>query len=357
MDESLDRRTILKAVGSLAATPFLPSAPVWAQAASVSARPVLDPPANIPVASLRASVVQNANAFIANWTKLPVGPVTITAPLTQGATGPDVATLRQRLGLAPGDQFDAQLGQAIAAFRSAHGLPGGSQADAHLAQVLNLGPSAYAMKVQANLARAKRLPEQLGERFILVDSASQRLLMCENGAIKDSMRVVVGLPEDPTPLMSEMIRFVTLNPYWNVPPDLVQVRYAPRVIAQGKSYLTSRGFEALTDWSDSARVLAYEEVDWKAVAAGKFELPFRQRPGPGNGMARSSSCSPTARASTCTTRQAWSCFRSRCGLSAQAACASSGRGCLPIGCSVASLRQPRPRRRRMSICPRRCRSI
>jgi L,D-transpeptidase YcbB len=87
-------------------------------------------------------------------------------------------------------------------------------------------------------------------------------------------------------LLADSIRFVVLNPYWNVPPDLVRDRYAPRVLAQGKPYMTSRGFEALTDWGDTPRVVAYEEVDWKAVAAGKTELPFRQKPGPGNGMGK-----------------------------------------------------------------------
>ena len=83
-------------------------------------------------------------------------------------------------------------------------------------------------QVRINLERARELPAGNG-RHIVVNSAAQRLFMYEDGEVVDSMRVVVGKPVYPTPMMAAYIRFASLNPYWYVPPDLAAERIAPNV--------------------------------------------------------------------------------------------------------------------------------
>jgi hypothetical protein len=63
------------------------------------------------------------------------------------------------------------------------------------------------------------------------------------------MKVVVGRPGEETPLLAARIRHLSLNPYWNVPADLVRKIIAPAVLKQGPGYLRSAGYEVLTDWS------------------------------------------------------------------------------------------------------------
>ena len=60
------------------------------------------------------------------------------------------------------------------------------------------------------------------------------------------MKVVVGKAETATPMMAAYIRYASVNPYWNVPPELVKSLIAPRVAAQGISYLTDREYQVLT---------------------------------------------------------------------------------------------------------------
>lgn len=140
--------------------------------------------------------------------------------------------------------------------------------------------------IRMNLDRARALPEGHGGRFVLVDAAAARLWMYDKGRVVDTMRVVVGKPTDPTPLMAAMIRYAAVNPYWNLPPDLVPSRVALGVLARGASHLKARNYEILSDWSDDARILPASAVDWRAVADGRTELRVRQRPGPGNPMGR-----------------------------------------------------------------------
>src|SRR5947208_8823235 len=83
-------------------------------------------------------------------------------------------------------------------------------------------------------------------RYVLVDAASARLYMIEDGRVRDSMRVIVGKPETPTPELKSVINYETLNPYWHVTPDLTQTLIAPRVLKEGDVYLNDRGYEVLS---------------------------------------------------------------------------------------------------------------
>lgn len=123
-------------------------------------------------------------------------------------------------------------------------------------------------------------------RYVLVDAASARLYMFENGKVRGSMRVIVGKPAAATPTLTSVLQYATLNPYWNVPSDLTQTIVAPRVLKEGSSYLRERGYEVVSGVGGEARVLPPESVDWEAVAAGRIKVQVRQLPGPGNSMGK-----------------------------------------------------------------------
>lgn len=142
---------------------------------------------------------------------------------------------------------------------------------------------AHRTLLQVNLERARALPGGPG-RYIVVNAAAQRLFAYENGQVVDSMRVVVGKPKYPTPMMAALVRYASLNPYWNVPPDLAAERIAPNVVKEGLRYLRSRGYEVMSDWTDNATVIDPSTVDWKAVADGTAEVRIRQLPGKYNAM-------------------------------------------------------------------------
>jgi murein L,D-transpeptidase YcbB/YkuD len=119
---------------------------------------------------------------------------------------------------------------------------------------------------------------------VLIDIASARLWMYEGDRVVDSMRIVVGKPDTPTPMMAGYLRQAVLNPYWNVPEHLVRKTIAAGVLSQGTGYLRARGYEVLSDWSDDPRRLDPAGIDWRAVAGGRLEVRVRQNPGAANAM-------------------------------------------------------------------------
>jgi murein L,D-transpeptidase YcbB/YkuD len=158
------------------------------------------------------------------------------------------------------------------------------------AQLRNaLTPGSYSPEqrnlIRLNLHRLRELPGG-SDRYVLVNAAAQRLFMYENGQPVDSMRVVVGKPIYPTPMMAAFIRFANLNPYWYVPADLAAERIAPNVIKQGLPYLQRQGYEVVSDFVDHPDVIDPATIDWQAVADGRQKVLIRQLPGPHNSMGR-----------------------------------------------------------------------
>jgi murein L,D-transpeptidase YcbB/YkuD len=221
-----------------------------------------------------------------DWSSLPQVRVPEKgAPLTLGAENGRVQALRERLGLSGSGGFDAALAERIAAFQRIHGLPVDGKPGPATLGALNRGAVHFERKLLMNMERARRLPVPgTVKRYVLVDSGSARLWMYEGGRVVDSMKVIVGAPSSATPMMAALMRYASINPYWNVPTDLVASLIAPRVVSGGTQYLSERRYEVLDSWESDAKVMSPATVDWSAVASGKIELRVRQLPGGANSM-------------------------------------------------------------------------
>lgn len=137
-------------------------------------------------------------------------------------------------------------------------------------------------RLLANLDRLRSLPAS--GRFLLVDSGSSMLTLYQDGQPVDSMKVITGTRELPTPLIASIMYYITYNPYWHAPDHLVRKTIAPTVLRQGMGYLKFRGYHVIDDWSETPNVIDPTTVDWKAAAAGTLHLRVRQDPGPLNSM-------------------------------------------------------------------------
>jgi murein L,D-transpeptidase YcbB/YkuD len=118
----------------------------------------------------------------------------------------------------------------------------------------------------------------------VVDAGGARLSLWENSRKVDEMKVVVGKAETATPMMAAYIKYASVNPYWNVPPELARNLIGPRVVTQGIKYLTDREYQVLTDYTPDAKTIDPETVDWQAVVDGRADIRLRRLPSPANSM-------------------------------------------------------------------------
>jgi murein L,D-transpeptidase YcbB/YkuD len=139
--------------------------------------------------------------------------------------------------------------------------------------------------VTATLDRLRLVPGK--GRAILVDVANAELMMLEDGKVADTMKVIVGKPDFPTPLLAGTIWYVTFNPYWHIPQDVAKRKVAPIVLKRGVSYLTAARYQTVAAFGgDKEEPIDPTSVDWKAVAKGDVEVHIRQLTGPHNMMGK-----------------------------------------------------------------------
>jgi murein L,D-transpeptidase YcbB/YkuD len=141
-------------------------------------------------------------------------------------------------------------------------------------------------KAMLNLERSRIIPAT--GKFIVVNSAEQRLHMYENGQDVGSMKVVVGSKAKyglPTPIVASTIHYAIANPYWHVPDHLVR-KFAPRIAKEGQAFMNRNGYEVLTDFGPNAQPVPISSVDWKAVQAGTTKVLVRQKPNSINSMGK-----------------------------------------------------------------------
>ena len=228
---------------------------------------------------------QGLDEYRMRWGSLPRIQVPPGATLKSGSQGERVDMLRARLGLQPGWAFDEQLSQALSDYQRVHGLDVTGAADTATIASLNRGADYYELLIMVNLERARRLPS-MGEfqRYVVVDSGAAEIYLYDGDRVADQMKAIVGSKKQKTPMMAVLMQSAKVNPYWNVPPDLIRTFTAPKVLKQGVSYLKNYNYEVLSDWTPTAVRLDPADVDWTAVAAGKSKIRVRQLPGPGNSM-------------------------------------------------------------------------
>jgi murein L,D-transpeptidase YcbB/YkuD len=138
----------------------------------------------------------------------------------------------------------------------------------------------------ATLERLRMLPAT--GRVVMVDVAAARLFMIENGQIRDSMKVIVGKAPlaTRTPLIASTIQFVTFNPYWHVPDDMVRRTIGPAAQRSGLAYLRRQSYELFRWTGEMGAPLSVSDVNWKAVISGEERILVRQLPGSLNSMGK-----------------------------------------------------------------------
>ena len=145
---------------------------------------------------------------------------------------PRVPALRERLGVAdePGNTtYDKPLADAVKKFQDARGLSTTGTLTPATVDALN-GPKQdrAADVILANMERWRWLPRDLGKTHVVVNIPDFTLKVVSNGATVWTTRIVTGQPgQKATPLLSETMKYITVNPTWNVPPSIINNEYLP----------------------------------------------------------------------------------------------------------------------------------
>ena len=190
--------------------------------------------------------------------------------------------LRQRLQASGHLKEGADLAAGVKSFQELHSIAATGVVDDKTLAAINVPLDWRIQQVAINLQRWRWMPDDLGERYFIVNIPYFHLTAVEAGKPVMDIRVVVGKPGHETPIFSEDMETVVFSPYWNIPDTIAENETAPAV-ARDPNYLAKQGIEILRVSGSSSDVVKASDVNWNNPDAMKG-LVFRQKPGDSNAL-------------------------------------------------------------------------
>lgn len=215
--------------------------------------------------------------------------------LRKGKVYDVVPLLRERLKMsgdyvscekAEGKVYDSCLQKAVKRFQKRHGLVAKGVLNRETIRALNVPIDVRIKQIRLNLDRIKWLHQRHAKRHIIINIPSFKLFFEEEGKLRQSMRVIVGKRKNPTPIFSNTVKTIVLNPYWNIPKSIIQKEMIPKLM-RNPNAMARKGIEIRSGWGKDADIVNPSAIDWGQYRYSK-SVPFRfaQLPGYKNALGK-----------------------------------------------------------------------
>lgn len=225
----------------------------------------------------------------------PWPPIETEEILARGAEGEKVTKLIENLSarnylnsaqIEADQYFDQQVETAVQRFQLDHGLDADGVVGAKTLKALNLSLDYRIKQLIINMERWRWLPDNLGDRYIYVNIADYNLKLYDDNELKMEMDTIVGQEQRSTPVFSDSIKYIVLNPYWYVPESIAVKDKLPE-IKKDLNYLEENNYSLFEyKGNNNLERVEPEEVDWSEIDKDNFNYLLRQNPGDENALGR-----------------------------------------------------------------------
>ncbi|QAU45111.1 L,D-transpeptidase family protein [Bradyrhizobium guangzhouense] len=193
---------------------------------------------------------------------------------------PRVPQLRAKLGItenASDDHYDATVAAAVRKFQDGVEMKATGVLDAPTVKALNSPKRDKQIDtVLVNMERWRWLPRDLGapslgDAYVILNIPDYTLKVMQHGQQVWTTRVVTGKPgQHATPLLTETMKYITVNPTWNVPPSIVYGEYLP-ALQQDPTVLQRMGLKLEQNRDGSVHI---SQPPGEANALGRIRFNF-----------------------------------------------------------------------------------
>ncbi len=188
-----------------------------------------------------------------------------------------VPQLRERLGFkgdAADQHYDAKLADAVKRYQRSNELKVTGALDAQTIRELNGPPRDKKIDtIIVNMERWRWIPRDLGKTYVMVNLPDFSLRLIHNGSLLWTTRIVIGKPAMPTPLLLETMKYITVNPTWNVPQSIIQNEYLP-AYREDPTVIERSGLKMETERDGTIRIWQ-PPGDGNALGRLRFNFPNR----------------------------------------------------------------------------------
>jgi murein L,D-transpeptidase YcbB/YkuD len=190
-----------------------------------------------------------------------------------------VPQLRARLGVENPDDthYDAKVAEAVRKFQDSVELKETGVLDAATVRALNTPKHDRQIDtIIVNMERWRWLPRDLGapaigDAYVILNIPDYTLKVMQHGQQVWTTRVVTGKPGiHATPLLTETMKYITVNPTWNVPPSIVYGEYLP-ALQQDPTVLERMGLRLEHERDGSIHI---SQPPGEANALGRIRFNF-----------------------------------------------------------------------------------
>ncbi len=129
-------------------------------------------------------------------------------------------------------------------------------------------------KIRLNIERVKLLKSNLGTTYALVNIPEYKIHLIENDKTTVEMKVIVGTRKNQTPIFSEELKYITINPAWNVPDSIARNEIIPDTL-KDPGYLKKHRLVIRKDYNLKSPALSFNSVNARAYKGGKGPVPFK----------------------------------------------------------------------------------
>lgn len=193
---------------------------------------------------------------------------------------PRVPQLRAKLGItenASDTRYDATVAEAVRKFQNGAEMKATGILDDRTVKALNTPKRDKQIDVVlVNMERWRWLPRDLGvpalsDAYVILNIPDYTLKVMQHGQQVWTTRVVTGKPgQHATPLLTETMKYITVNPTWNVPPSIVYNEYLP-ALQQDPTVLQRMGLKLEQNRDGSVHI---SQPPGEANALGRIRFNF-----------------------------------------------------------------------------------
>jgi L,D-transpeptidase YcbB len=128
--------------------------------------------------------------------------------------------------------------------------------------------------IVANLERWRWMPHDLGDAYVMVNIPDFTLKVVQSGKTIWQTKIVTGkVGSQATPLLTETMKYITVNPTWNVPPSIINNEYLP-ALARDPNALARIGLKMGQNADGSIRIY---QPPGERNALGRIRFNFPNR--------------------------------------------------------------------------------
>ncbi len=150
---------------------------------------------------------------------------------------------------------------------------------------LNISAAQLVRKIILNMERWRWLPHRLNGKRIFVNIAGFQLFGATNERLQISMPVIVGKKYHETPIFTGALKYMVINPYWNIPDSIAVKEIVPHMI-RNPDYLRKQHIRIFRGWAENAPEIDPSTINWKTIGKGIKRYRLRQDAGPTNALGR-----------------------------------------------------------------------